>query len=56
MVALDTKFCKKFMKEHDMLPDKSKKLILNLFDKDNYIVEYRYLCYCLELGMVLERV
>ena len=39
-----------------MLPDKSKKLIPNLFDKEHYIIEYRYLCYCLELGMVLEQV
>jgi len=41
------------MKKLDINKDNTKKLICDLTDKNNYVIHYRYLKLCLELGMKL---
>ena len=47
---------KRLMKDLDLKPPESEKLLLTLEDKSNYVVHYRNLQFYLKQGMKLKRV
>ena len=51
-----SKYCLKIANEHNITTGAVKKLVPNLMDKNNYVVHYRNLQQCLELGMKLRKI
>ena len=49
-----SKYCLKIANEHNITTGTVKKSVPNLMDKNNYVVHYRNLQQCLELGMQLK--
>ena len=50
-----SKYCLKIANEHNITTGTVKKSVPNLMDKNNYVVYYRNLQQCLELGMQLKK-
>ena len=46
-----SKYCLKIANAHNITTGKVKKLVPNLMNKNNYVIHYRNLQQCLELGM-----
>ena len=44
-------YCFKIANEHNITTGTVKKLVLNLMNKNNYVIHYRNLQQCVELGM-----
>ena len=51
-----SKYCLKIANEHNITTGTVKKLVPNLMDKNNYVIHYRNLQQCLELGMKLKKI
>ena len=51
-----SKYCLKIANTHNITTGKVKKLVPNLMNKNNYVIHYRNLQQCLELGMKLHRI
>ena len=49
-------YCLKILSAHDITTGTVKKLIPNLMNKNNYVIHYRNLQQCLELGMKLKKI
>ena len=49
-------FCLKIANVHNNTTGKVKNLVPNLMDKNNYVIHYRNLQQCLELGMKLKKI
>ena len=50
-----SKYCLKIANEHNISTE-HKKLVPNLMDKNNYVIHYRNLQQCLELGMKFKKI
>ena len=48
-------YCLEIAHEHNITTRKTKKLVPNLMNKNNYVIHYRNLQQCLELGMKLKK-
>ena len=44
-------YCSEIVNEHNVTTGTVKKLVLNVMPKNNYVIHYRNLQQCLELGM-----
>ena len=51
-----SKYCLKIANSHNITTGKVKKLVPNLMNKNNYVIHYRNLQQCLELGMKLKKI
>ena len=51
-----SKYCLKIANTHNITTGKVKKIVPNLMNKNNYMVHYRNLQQCLELGMKLKKI
>ena len=51
-----SKYCLKISNVHNITIGKVKKLVPNLMNKNNYVIHYRNLQQCLELGMKLKKI
>ena len=51
-----SKYCLKIANTHNITTGKVKKLVPNLMDKNNYVIHFRNLQQCLELGMKLKQI
>ena len=51
-----TDYCLKIANEHNITTVIVKKLVPNLMNKNNYVIHYKNLQQCLELGMKLRKV
>ena len=51
-----SKYCLKIANVHNITTGKVKKLVPNLMNKNNYVIHYRNLQQCLELGMKLKKI
>ena len=51
-----SKYCLKIANEHNITTGTVKKLVPNLMDKNNYVIHYRNLQQCLELGMKFKKI
>ena len=51
-----SKYCLKTASVHNITTGTVKILVLNLMDKNNYVIHYRNLQQCLELGMKLKKI
>ena len=51
-----SKYCLKIANTHNITTGKVKKLVPNLMNKNNYVIHYRNLQQCLELGMKLKKI
>ena len=49
-------YCLKISNEHNITTGTVKKLVPNLMNKNNYVIHYRNLQQCLELGMKLKKI
>ena len=49
-------YCLKITNEYNITTGTVKKLVPNLMDKNNYVIHYRNLQQCLELGMKLKKI
>ena len=48
--------CLKIANEHNITTGTVKKLVANLMNKNNYVIHYKNLQQCLELGMKLKEI
>ena len=51
-----SKYCLKIANVHNITTGTVKKLVPNLMNKNNYVIHYRNLQQCLELGMKLKKI
>ena len=51
-----SKYCLKIANAHNITTGTVKKLVPNLMNKNNYVIHYRNLQQCLELGMKLKKI
>ena len=51
-----SKYCLKIANTHNITTGKVKKLVPNLMEKNNYVIHFRNLQQCLELGMKLKQI
>ena len=51
-----SKYCLKIASAHNITTGTVKKLVPNLINKNNYVIHYRNLQQCLELGMKLKNI
>ena len=51
-----SKYCLKIANAHNITTGKVKKLVPNLMNKNNYVIHYRNLQQCLQLGMKLKKI
>ena len=51
-----SKYCLKIANAHNITTGTAKKLVPNLMDKNNYVIHYRNLQQCLELGIKLKKI
>ena len=51
-----SKYCLKVANAHNITTGTVKKLVPNLMNKNNYVIHYRNLQQCLELGMKLKKI
>ena len=51
-----SKYCLKITNTHNITTGKVKKLVLNLMNQNSYVIHYRNLQQCLELGMKLKEI
>ena len=51
-----SKYCLKIANGHKITTGTVKKLVPNLTNKNNYVIHYRNLQQCLELGMKLKKI
>ena len=51
-----SKYCLKIANAHNITTGSAKKLVPNLMNKNNYVIHYRNLQQCLELGMKLKKI
>ena len=51
-----SKYCLKIANAHNITAGTVKKLVPNLMNKNNYVIHYRNLQQCLELGMKLKKI
>ena len=51
-----SKYCLKIANEHNITTGTVKKLVANLMNKNNYVIHYKNLQQCLELGMKLKEI
>ena len=49
-------YCLKIASVHNITTGTAKKLVPNLISKNNYVIQYRNLRQCLELGMKLKKI
>ena len=50
-----SKYCLKIANAHNITTGAAKKIVQNLMDKNNYVIHYRNLQQCLELGMKFKK-
>ena len=51
-----SKYCLEVANAHNITTGTVKKLVPNLMNKNNYVIHYRNLQQCLELGMKLKKI
>ena len=51
-----SKYCLKIVNAHNITPGTVKILVPNLMNKNNYVIHYRNLQQCLELGTKLNKI